>query len=35
MEYIDDSSDSEDLETNGWFIKKEFDPDDFNEVMIV
>ncbi|XP_025423981.1 coiled-coil domain-containing protein 93 isoform X1 [Sipha flava] len=34
MEYIDDSSDSEDLETNEWFIKKEFDPQDFNEVVM-
>lgn len=35
MEYIDDSSDSEDLETNEWFIKNQFDPSDFNEVITV
>lgn len=34
MEYIEDSSESEDLESNEWFIKKPFDPDDFSEVMI-
>lgn len=35
MEYIEDSSESEDLESSEWFIKKAFDPDDFCEVMIV
>lgn len=35
MEYIEDTSESEDLESNEWFIKKSFDPDDFSEVMIV
>lgn len=35
MEYIEDSSDSEDLDNSGWFIKKQFDPNDFNEVTIV
>lgn len=35
MEYIDeDSSDSDDLESSEWFIKKPFDPNDFNEVII-
>lgn len=33
MEYIEDSSDSEDLESSEWFIKKPFDPSDFNEVI--
>lgn len=34
MEYIEDSSESEDLECSEWFIKKPFDPNDFNEVII-
>lgn len=34
MEYIEDSSESEDLESNEWFIKKPFDPNDFCEVII-
>lgn len=33
MEYIEDSSDSEDLESSEWFIKKPFDPSDFTEVI--
>jgi len=32
MDYIDDSSESEDLESREWFIKKPFDPSDFSEV---
>jgi len=33
MECIEDSSDSEDLESSEWFIKKPFDPNDFSEVI--
>lgn len=32
MEYIEDSSESEDFESSEWFIKKPFDPNDFSEV---
>lgn len=35
MEYIEDSSESEDLESSEWFIKKPFDPDDFAEVVVI
>lgn len=35
MEYIEDSSESEDFEISEWFIKKPFDPNDFNEVIII
>jgi len=34
MEYIEDSSDSEDVECSEWFVKKPFDPNDFREVII-
>lgn len=33
MEYIEDSSESEDLESQDWFIKKTFDPNDFSKVI--
>lgn len=35
MDYIEDSSESEDVDSSEWFIKKPFDPNDFNEVTIV
>lgn len=35
MEYTEDSSESEDIEGSEWFIKKSFDPNDFNEVKLL
>lgn len=35
MECIEDSSESEDHESSEWFIKKSFDPNDFNEVKYI
>ncbi|VVC39651.1 Coiled-coil domain of unkwon function DUF2037 [Cinara cedri] len=34
MEYLEDSSESEDVDSSEWFIKKPFDPNDFNEIVM-